>query len=154
MNDDFQFKFITPENEIADFTESIGMFQNSSDEAKEIVIVPDGRIDLFFWKVGQEPWQVILIGLETFPEQRSVPPKTTAFTISFRPLAVEYILKNSIAGIINTAKILPDDFWGFNEQDFTDFETFSAKAAQKITSLLPTAIDERKTKTLQINLRI
>lgn len=40
------------------------MFHNQSDTAKEVVVLPDGRIDLFFWQPGTEVYQVLLIGLE------------------------------------------------------------------------------------------
>ena len=43
----FYYKFIEPEKAIANFVENIGMFHNLSDTAKEVVVVPDGRIDFF-----------------------------------------------------------------------------------------------------------
>lgn len=48
MENDFTYNFIEPDQEIADFVENLGTFQNLSDEAKEVVIIPDGRVDLFF----------------------------------------------------------------------------------------------------------
>lgn len=150
MSNDFQYKFINPNNILADFVESIGMFQNPSGEAKEIVIMPDGRIDLFFWQHAAMPFQIVLIGLETAPEQRSIPPRTLAFTISFKPLAVEYILQTSIAGFLNSAKVLPNDFWDFNAKDLKDFDAFYNKASAKITTLLPATIDERKRKLFEL----
>jgi len=144
MSTDFQYKFIKPVKQLADFVESIGMFHNPSDKAKEVVIMPDGRIDLFLWKSGSEPLQIILIGLETFPEERSIPPHTLAFVISFKPLAVEFILHEPIASIINSAKNLPNDFWNFSIDDLNDFDGFYAKASHKITTLIPNVVDVRK----------
>ncbi|MGI4022402.1 MAG: helix-turn-helix domain-containing protein [Janthinobacterium lividum] len=149
MNKNFYYKFIQPDQPLATFVESLGMFHNQTDEAKEVVVMPDGRVDLFFWQSGSEPFQVILIGLETAPEQRSIPPYTLTYTISFRPLAVEYILQTSIAAILNSAKDLPREFWNFNADDLKDFESFYKKASQKITELLPVAIDERKRKLFE-----
>ena len=83
-------------------------------------------------------------GLETVPEQRLIPPQTLAYTIGFKPLAVEYILQTSIADFLNSAKDFPTDFWNFNAEDFKDFDTFYTKASQVIKALLPAAIDERK----------
>ncbi|MCP9750310.1 DUF6597 domain-containing transcriptional factor [Ferruginibacter sp. HRS2-29] len=114
MPDSFYCQFIPPAPLLADFVESIGMLHNPTDEVKEVVVVPDGRVDLFFLRTGSGKFQVMLIGLETAPEQRMVPPNTLAYVISFKPLAVEYILQTSIAELLNTAKDLPDDFWGFN----------------------------------------
>jgi AraC-like DNA-binding protein len=144
MDDSFYFKFVPPTEVLSDFVESIGTFYNRSEEAKEVVLVPDGRIDLFFSRHGSEPWQVTLIGLETAPKQRAVPPQTLVFVISFRPLAVEYILQESIAPLLNSAKELPDDFLNFHASDFADFDMFYSVASQTIKALLPTEIDERK----------
>jgi hypothetical protein len=40
---DFQFHFIEPDESISDFVENLGTFYNQSQEAKEVVIIPDGR---------------------------------------------------------------------------------------------------------------
>lgn len=144
MHNNFYYEFIKPSPSLSDFVESIGMFHNRSDEAKEVVVMPDGRIDLFFLKAGSAPFHVLLIGLETAPEQRSIPPQTLAFVVSFKPLAVEYILHTSIANIVNSARELPNDFWDSMAENLIDFDAFYKKASQKITALLPKEIDERK----------
>lgn len=150
MKNDFHLKFIEPDESLADFVESMGMFHNLSDEAKEVVVMPDGRIDLFFWQSASEPFHVTLIGLDTLPEQRSVPPHTLAFDINFKPLAVEYILHTSVAGLLNSGKELSNDFWNFNADDLKDFDAFYIKASQKIKELLPAAIDGRKRKLFEL----
>ena len=130
MDNDFYYKFIKPGKPLADFVENLGMFHNRSGKAKEVVVMPDGRIDLFFLQSASEPFHVTLIGLETVPEQRSIPPQTLAFVVSFKPLAVEYILHTSIADLLNSAKDLPDDFWNFKADDLKDFNVFYKKASQ------------------------
>lgn len=150
MNDDFYYKFILPNNSIADFVENIGMFHNQSDKAKEVVLMPDGRVDLFFLKSDLAPFQITLIGLETVPEQRIIPPHTLAFKVSFKPLGVEYILQTSVASFLNSAKILPKDFWDINVDDLKDFDAFQKKIALKINELLPNEIDERKRKLFKL----
>ena len=150
MSNDFYYKFIKPSGPLADFVESFGTFHNQSGKAKEVVIVPDGRVDLFFWQPAPGPFHVTLIGLETAPEQRSMPSQALAFTIGFKPLAVEYILHTSIAELLNTAKELPVDFWDITVDDLHDFDTFYTKASQKITALLPAAVDERKRKLFEL----
>jgi AraC-like DNA-binding protein len=149
MNNNFNYKFIEPEESISDFVESIGMFENPSDEPKEVVIMPDGRIDLFFSKSAAEPFNITLMGLETYPEQASILPGALTFVISFKPLAVEYILKTPISGFLDSAKVLPDDFWGFDADDLNDFDTFHNKALQTIKRLLPVETDERKRKLFE-----
>jgi len=53
MNNDFHYTFIKPNKLLDDFVESIGMFYNDSNKAKEVVIMPDGKIDLFFCNLRQ-----------------------------------------------------------------------------------------------------
>lgn len=53
MDHDFQFRFIEPDQSIADFVENLGTFHNRSDEVKEVVIIPDGRVDLFLCNLLQ-----------------------------------------------------------------------------------------------------
>lgn len=144
MDHKFYCKFIKPDPLLDSFVENIGMFHNPGDEAKDVVILPDGRVDLFFMRSGSGPFRVFLIGLETEPEQRSIPPDTIAFAVSFRPLAVEYILHTSIADLLNSGKNLSDDFWNLNEQDLKSLEIFTEKITEKIRKLLPESIDERK----------
>jgi len=144
MSRGFYCKFLTPERSIADFVENIGMFHNDSDEEKEIVIIPDGRVDLFFIKSGEEPFQVILIGLETRPEERTIPAQTLAFVVSFKPVAVEYILHTSIAGILNRGMNLPDNYWDMADEDLKDLDAFYRKANEKVSALIARDIDERK----------
>lgn len=150
MDNTFQLNFIPPDSSIAGFVESVGMFHNQSANEKEIVVLPDGRIDLFFWKPAAEPFQVLLIGLETFPEQRIIPPNTLAFVVSFKPSAVEYILQTTIADILNSAKFLPPDFWGFGLADLDNFEAFKQKITGHIATLLPAQADPRKVKLFNL----
>ncbi|RYY56144.1 MAG: AraC family transcriptional regulator [Chitinophagaceae bacterium] len=150
MDKGYQYKFIEPPEELADFVENIGMFGNSSGEAKEIVIIPDGRIDLFFSRSHSGPFHVMLMGLETEPEQRTIAPHTLTYSISFKPLGVEYLLSTTIASILNTAKELPDRFWDFGESDLTNFDTFSNKARLVLTAMIPDQVDERKRQLFQL----
>ena len=117
--------------------------QNISD-IDEGVIVPNGRIDLIFFKTTDDQFLISLLGLETKPKLMPGQPISTFFAVNFNPLAVEYVLHHSIADILNTGKILNTDFWEFDEDDLNDFEMFCKKASLKIQSLLPKEIDERK----------
>ncbi|GEJ43618.1 hypothetical protein CRS_02260 [Chryseobacterium sp. ON_d1] len=150
MDNDFYYNFIEPDKEIADFVENLGTFQNLSDETKEVVIIPDGRIDLFFSQSASEPFHVTLLGLETYPEQRYIAPRTIAFVVSFKPLAVEYILNTSIADLLNIGKELSPDFWDFKAEDIKNFSHCCTKATQKIKELLPAKVDERKRRLFEM----
>ncbi|MDR6923692.1 AraC family transcriptional regulator [Chryseobacterium sp. 2987] len=144
MNHEFYCKFLSPDPSLDVFVESIGMFHNPSDQPKEVVIIPDGRIDLFFLQSGPESFHIMLIGLETAPEQRIIPPHTLAFVVSFRPLGAEYILKTSIADILNTARELPIGFWNFTKDIMNDFETFYQHVSNVLKELAPETIDLKK----------
>lgn len=146
----FNYTFVEPDKSIADFVESIGMFHNPSDEEKEVVVMPDGRVDLFFMRSANGSFHVLLMGLETAPEQRIVPPHTLTYSVSFKPLAVEYILNTSIADILNSARVLPDDFWNLEVKEIHGFDDFRHKATQKVKELLPTEIDGRKRKLFDL----
>ena len=150
MSNDFNYKFLLPEKPLADFVENIGMFNNPSDKPKEVVLMPDGRVDLFFLQSKTAPFHVTLIGLETIPEQRAIPPHTIAFKVSFKPLGVEYLLQTSIADILNSAKSLPTDFWNINSDDLKDFDAFHEKIKLKLNELFPNEIDERKRQLFEL----
>lgn len=150
MNNDFYYKFILPDKSIADFVENIGMIHNQSDRAKEVILMPDGRVDLFFLQSESASFHTTLIGLETVPEQQNIPPHTLAFKISFKPLGVEYLLNTSVANLLNTAKNLPTAFWDINASDLKDFDAFHKKIVLKLNELLPAEIDERKRKLFDL----
>lgn len=150
MANDFHYQFLEPDPAIATFVESIGMFHNHSGEPKEVVVMPDGRVDLFFSHSAAEPFHITLIGLETAPEQRSIPAQGLAFIVSFRPIAVEYLLQTSIATILNSAIAFPDNFWDFHADDLNGFDAFYKKATAKIKSLIPASIDARKQKLFEL----
>lgn len=150
MNNDFYYKAVEPDQSLLDFVENIGMFHNPSDQAMEVVLMPDGRIDLFFMKTESEPFEITLIGLENVPEQQIIPANALAFKISFKPLGAEYLLQTSIADILNSAKVLPNNFWEFTADDVKDFEAFHSKIAKKLQELLPAKIDERKRKLFKL----
>lgn len=150
MNNDFYYKFIVPDPSLADFVENIGMFHNPSDKPKEVVLMPDGRVDLFFMKTKAEPFQIFLIGLETVPEEQIIPPHTLAFKISFKPLGAEYILKTSVAAILNSAEILPQDFWNLHADDLKDFDAFHQKILFRLNEFSPLKPDEKKRKLFDL----
>jgi AraC-like DNA-binding protein len=148
--DDFEYKRIKPDKALADFVEGFWFLKNHADSGKHIVILPDGRIDLFFSQSETEPFHVTLSGLETQPDQAILANKTIMFAISFKLLATEYIFQNTISDLLDNATYLPNDFWGFNAADLKDFDHFCAKATQKLQSLLPTEIDNRKQKLFDL----
>lgn len=144
MNDDLQYKLVKPGKALAAFVESFWLLQNSSGEARPVVVLPDGRIDLFFAQSATEPFHVTLLGFETGYDEAAIPPGYIVFAISFKPLGAEYLFPGTIAGLLDSAQRLPVNFWGFGKDDLTDFDSFCRKATEKIQPLLPVEVDNRK----------
>lgn len=150
MDKDLDFKLIKPDKSIADFVESFWLLDNQSNTDKEIVVLPDGRLELTFSKSASEPFHIVRSGIETTPSQVILKARTLMFAISFKLLATEYIFHNVVSNILNYAEYMPLDFWDFNVNDLENFEDFCEKASKKIHSLLPKAIDERKQKLFEL----
>jgi AraC-like DNA-binding protein len=138
------YKIIKPGKPLSDFVDSFWFLKNQSDSNKETTGLPDGLIDVSLSKSAEKPFCILLLGGLTQHEQATIPANCLIFCISFKLLAVEYIFGEPIPGIVNGGKFLPVDFWGFTESDLQDFDLFVEKATQKILSLLPKEIDERK----------
>lgn len=58
MDDDLKYKHIKPDKSLADFVESFWLLQNLSDSGKQIIVLPDGRIDLIFTQSAKEPFRL------------------------------------------------------------------------------------------------
>ena len=141
-----EYKIIQPEPELSDFVERFYIVKNTSALDKEIVLIPDGRIDLFFIVLEKGQFIGTLIGIETQPTTASFPPKSFFIGISLKLLSVEYILHTSIAGILNGARKLPDDFWSVTINDLNNFDSFCNKISKGIRERKKNKIDERKQK--------
>jgi AraC-like DNA-binding protein len=142
MKNTLHFQLIQPDNALSVFVYCFSSLQNFSTQ-QEAVIIPNGKVDLIFSKTAENKFCIALLGLETKPKYTHQ-EISNFFAVSFNPIAIEYILNLSIAPFLNSGKLLPDDFWNFNVDDLNDFEKFCKKASQKIYSLLPEKIDERK----------
>lgn len=149
MSNDLVYRFIRPDQSLTDFVYGYSSLQNLA-TFTEGVIIPNGRIDLLFYKTINDQFQIILMGLETKPKPMPKREISVFFSISFNPLALEYILNQSIAEFIDSGKELPDNFWDFSVNDLNDFDAFCKKASQKIISLLPDEIDERKRQLFEL----
>lgn len=144
MDQDLEYKIIKPEESLSDFVEQFWYLKNHSQRDIQTTGLPDGLVDIILNKSATQAFHIIQLGGLTEHENAKVPASCIMFCISFKLLAVEYVLHEPISDILNSGRFLPDDFWGFAESDFTDFEAFVAKASNKIKSLLPEEIDDRK----------
>lgn len=151
MTDDLHYQKAKPDESVSDFVESFWMLHNQSENDKQTMGLPDGRIDLFLIQSDTESFRIVLLGLGTRCHQEGViPAKSLRFAVSFKPLAVEYILHDRISDLVDKGKVLPDDFWDFNPGDLNDFDSFCDKATQKIKSLCFKEVDLRKKKLFDL----
>lgn len=139
-----EIKSIQPAKSLTGFVESFWMIRNDSPEEKAIIVLPDGRFDIIFSAAAGEDFHATLRGLDTHPEQGAVPGNMTMFAVSFKLLAVEYLLDIKMAAVLNEGQRLPDGFWNIGPADLTDFESFCAKISETMSGLIKPDIDNRK----------
>lgn len=143
MENKLKYQFKEADLALQDFVFGFSYISNLHD-LPEGTIIPNGLIDLVWCQTIHNERHVLLMGLETTAKPMPQGQIQAFFSISFNPLALEYILHESIADLLNIGKELPPDFWDFKDQDLNDFDTFCNKANQKIKSLIPENIDNRK----------
>lgn len=141
-----EFQIRKPAPALSDFVESYWMLVNPSDRPQEAVILPDGRIDLFFFANPAGSQRIVLKGLESEPDTTTLQPQTTLFAASLTLLSAEYLLNTPIAPLLNNATVLPADFWNGVAEDFTDFDHFCDNISRQLMRLLRDDVDERKRK--------
>lgn len=139
-----ELKSIQPDKSLSDFVESFWMIRNDSPEEKEIIVLPDGRFDIIFSVAAGEDFHATLRGLDTRPGQGTVPAHIIMFAVSFKLLAVEYLLDIKMATMLNGGQRLPDGFWNIGPQDLEDFEAFCTKVSAMMLKLIKPEIDNRK----------
>lgn len=143
---DIEWKTGKPPSALTDFVEGFWMLANHSDKEHQIIILPDGRFDIIFSFNDNEGLEVILKGLDIEPEQRPIPAATFYCAVSFKLLAIEYLLDESVHTLLNIGIILPVNFWGVTKTDVANFDVFCAKVSAKMISLIRPNIGERKQK--------
>jgi len=144
-----EYQIMLPKPELSDFVERFYMIRNNAITNKEIVLIPDGNIDIFFTTESAD-FAGTLIGLETQPTTAFFPPKCSFIGVSLKLLSIEYILHRSIADILNSSINLPTKFWDISPNDLTNFDSFCTKISKKIHENIQPEIDERKQKLLKL----
>jgi AraC-like DNA-binding protein len=143
-SNDIEYQFEKSDKSLSDFVESFWMLANYADNEHQIVILPDGRFDIIFSLTDNTIFKATLKGLDTEPEQQTIPANTILFAISFKLLAIEYLIDEKVNLLLNEGLELPIDFWEITKNDFTDFNTFCEKISTKLFSLIKPNIDIRK----------
>ncbi|MBN9385729.1 MAG: helix-turn-helix transcriptional regulator [Chitinophagaceae bacterium] len=139
-----------PDHSIAHFVQSFWMLENASDKDIPSTVLPDGIVDLILLRSGTEPFQTVLRGVDTQPSHVVLTPKVKMFAVGFKLLAIEYLLKIPVSGLLNEGEIYTDELWQFGSNDLDDFELFCRKASEKIRSVVTGGIDERKKKLFEL----
>jgi len=145
-----QSNTIQPCLSLLNFVESFWMLTNHSEKAHDIIVLPDGRFDIIFSYSSSEPYNVMLMGLGSEPVQAKIPPKSIMFAVSFKLLAIEYLLNMKAGFLLNQAHSLPTDFWGISQTNLSDFENFCKKISAKMLTLIKPDIDSRKEKLFKL----
>jgi len=130
-----------------DFVDSFWMLRNVGATAEDLIVFPNGLYDLALRQDRNNNLSLYLLGLETHFKRAKLAPGESIFAISFKPLAMTYILQKDVSNLINNGTPMPNDFWELNSVDLRNFPLFCKKVSEKIVTLLPTEIDLRK-KTL------
>jgi AraC-like DNA-binding protein len=141
---DIELRTIKPPTELKDFVESIWMISNQSDQDHQIVILPDGRFDIIFSLTPKGLFQATLKGLDIEPDETTIESKSKFFAVSFKLLAIEYLLDEKVFSLLNKGLTLSNNFWGITNNDLTDFNLFCEKISNKMISLIKPNIDNRK----------
>lgn len=139
-----EYQRAAPDHLLSGFVKCYWSVHNPDQEEKKFSILPDGHFDLLFRSVEGQPIRSSLSGLWNQETTSVVPGKATVFGISFKLPASEYILKESIATLINAEQDLPSNFWGLEITDLADFNDLVATLQQKIHQRLCKNIDNRK----------
>ncbi|WP_108929843.1 helix-turn-helix domain-containing protein [Leptospira johnsonii] len=132
------------------FVDSIWMLKNDSKKDHEVVVLPDGRLDIIFSISLTQPFRAMQMGLATLPEKNVIPAGGIMFAVSFKLLAIEYLLDFEVGFLLNSERQLPSNFWGISENDLSDFEGFSQKISELLVSRIDSNFDDRKQRLFQL----
>lgn len=133
-----------PNNSLSESIEQFWMVKNSTNQSHQVVVVPDGRIDLFFSISNNKVFTSTIVGIEKEPSQHIVDKGTVIMGVGLKLLAVEYCLKHSIAHIIGNTMPLNATMLGIVETDLNNFNTFCSKIEIAFASLIPKKVDDKK----------
>ncbi|MHC0443414.1 helix-turn-helix domain-containing protein [Flavobacterium sp. 3-210] len=141
---------LLPDDSISHFVHSFWMVENKSGKDIPGTILPNGMADMTLMKMNSEDWEISIRGLDTMPGQVIIAKDAKIFSVGFKLLAVEYFFGDSIKDVLNEGKIIPNDFWQFEEFDTESLENFQKKVTQKINSISIKPIDNRKKKLFEL----
>jgi AraC-like DNA-binding protein len=141
---DFEYQSRPPEAPLSDFIDYFWMVANHSELDKQVIVLPNGSVDVLFSFSKSDDFKAILLGLETEATETVFSSNMVVFGVSLKLLAIEYLLKFSIADLLNSVKLLPAGFWRIERQDLDNFDSFCKKVSHQISLLISDQVDYRK----------
>lgn len=150
QKENIEIKYQIPIPDLSDFVESFWMIHNHSATDHEIVVLPDARFDVIFSYSDTIPFRASMRGLDTEPNKGTVPGNFVMFAVSFKLLAIEYLMDMKMASLINGALPLPAGYWDIGKDDLDDFDHFCSKVTAKMLTLMKPNIDQRKQKLFDL----
>ncbi|PMD92405.1 transcriptional regulator [Siphonobacter sp. BAB-5405] len=139
-----------PDGPLSTFVEGFWMLEQSSEQKLPVIVVPDGRVDILFSKTSTGTIQAMLRGLDTEPGKGDLSPGTRMFAVSLNLLAVEYVLGESVAALLNTGRLLPAGFWEIQPEDLLDFTAFCSRVSEFIERRIHPNPDTRKRQLFEL----
>ena len=100
---------------LKDFIRCYWQFENNSDGFLSYTIFPDGFFDLLICYHENHLEEVVLTGLWNLKTSVVIAPKTTIYGVQFRLLAIEGIIQDGIAEMLNSTKKLEKSYLGIDE---------------------------------------
>ncbi|PTT01527.1 transcriptional regulator [Pedobacter sp. HMWF019] len=150
QNKNIEYKSFIPNQGLEDFVESFWMLTNLSEEREEVAVLPDGRVDVLFSVSETEPYHVMLMGLDTAASKGILLPGEKIYALSFRLLAVEYVLDLHLSELLGHVLVLPENFLGVSASDLKSFTGFYSRVSEQLLQRLKKPVKEKKRKLFEL----
>ncbi|WP_149914541.1 hypothetical protein [Sphingobacterium cavernae] len=127
---DFEYIKIVPDERLSGFVESFLLCANHTDEDKEVIIFPDGRVDIMFSCTHQEPLVAELFNLDKKATRYIFKKQTKLFMVCLTLLGAEYLLGYNGTDFGKDEIRLPAGFWDIYKEDLTSLDSFPYKVSE------------------------
>ena len=131
--DKIKFNQINPSKGLEELIESYWTYQNPTNQAKRVTILPDSFFKIIIEFQGANIIRYFLTGLWTKEVEIAIPAHTSMYGIKFKILASEYIFQKEIASLILSHQDLQLSFWNIRDVTQCNFQEFIEKIELRIT---------------------
>jgi AraC-like DNA-binding protein len=118
------YKEVVPNPKLTDLVRSFWCFQNTSTNTLSYTVLPDGNVDLIIKIKDNDLESVDFYGIWTKQIEVEIKANTTVWAVTFKPLAIEYLFKKSIAQLLNGYEHLDFSTFDINTFPLNDFHKF------------------------------